>query len=70
MRILHMELVSQDLDPRALIDELLKFVRTAPLGEFRLRLKLSRLSSLSLLINGFQRILWRIDVKSFKICPF
>ena len=30
----------QDLLPRALVDELLKFVRTSPLGEFRLRLKL------------------------------
>ena len=31
----------KDMDARALVDELLKFVRTSPLGEFRLRLKLS-----------------------------
>eukprot|EP00435_Cladocopium_sp_Y103_P050180 s923_g15.t1 len=33
-------LLSEDMDARSLVDELLKFVRTSPLGEFRLRLQM------------------------------
>ncbi|CAK8990765.1 Midasin (Dynein-related AAA-ATPase mdn1) (MIDAS-containing protein) [Durusdinium trenchii] len=33
-------LLSEDMEPRALVDELLKFLRTSPLGEFRLRLQM------------------------------
>lgn len=49
-----MRLQIEDMEPRALVDELLKFLRTSPLGEFRLRLQL-RLCQLELKSNLIQK---------------